>query len=87
MKNPEDWEGVFPTPCAQPPRSGKMLGYAHLAPGEASFSWWFQKAADGNNKYHLLTQRPGAVLTTGVAVPGTPGPLTKRAFMKWLALH
>ena len=55
MKNPEDWEGVFPTPCAQPPRSGKMLGYAHLAPGEASFSWWFQKAADGNNKYHLLT--------------------------------
>lgn len=78
---------VFPTLHAQPPGSGRMFGYAHLAPGEASCSWWFQKAADGNNKYHLLTQRPGAALTTGVAVPGMPGPLTKRAFMKWLALH
>lgn len=43
-----------------------MFGYAHLASGKASFSWWFQALAAAN-KYHLLTQRPGAALTTGVA--------------------
>lgn len=28
-----------------------------------------------------------AALTTGVAVPRMLGPLTKQAFMNWLALH
>lgn len=64
-----------------------MVGYASQAPGEASFAWRFQKGADEDNKYHLLTRSPGATLTTGVAVPRTLGQLTKQAFMKWLALH
>lgn len=72
---------------AQTQRNWRMVGCAYQAPGEASFAWWFQKGADGDNKYHLLTRSPGATLTTGVAVPGTLGQLTKQAFMKWLALH
>lgn len=88
MKHPADWRvGDFPALHAQLQRNWRMVGCVPQPPGEAWFAWWFQKGVDGDNKYHLLTRSPGAVLTTGVEVPRTLGLLTKQAFMKWLALH